>query len=185
MHYDISFLEYFGQNNRYASKLCSSFKFNCVYHSIITIRKRGFINSCNLYSYILHPKRSLCVHFHLFYFTLLNCSKSRCMKYVLWNSEAKWLFIWGMEIKIWMKSPNDPELTCLVLDDWNCADTGCYKRQKNGIKPYLLLTCLYFPTPTSMVTKIIFKQTAKAKALYFALKRSEHLLSFTLHSPAV
>lgn len=93
-------------------------------------------------------KRPLCIHFHIFYFMLLNCSKSRCIKYILWKSKAKRLSIWQMEIKIWMESPNDPELTYLVFDDWNCAGTVCYKRQKNGIKPYPLLTCLYFSTPS-------------------------------------
>lgn len=136
-------------------------------------------------TFIYYIWKDLSIHFHLFYFTLLNYSKSRCMKYMLWNGEAKRLSIWGMKIKVWMNSPNDPELTCLTVDDWNCADTGRYKRQKNGIKPYLLLTCLYFPSPTSNIKKkkIISKQRTKAKALYFALERLEHLLFFTLHSP--
>ena len=37
--------------------------------------------------------KDLSIHFHLFYFTLLNYSKSRCMKYIVWNSEAKSLSI--------------------------------------------------------------------------------------------
>lgn len=104
-------------------------------------------------TFIYYIWKDLSIHFHLFYFTLLYYSRSRCMKYILWNGEAKRLSIWGMEIKVWMNSPYDPELTCLTVDDWNCADTGRYKRQKNGIKPYLLLTCLYFPTPTSNIKK--------------------------------
>ena len=58
MNDDISFLEYFSQSHRYASKLCSSSGFSCLHHSMITIRKRGFRNPCNLYFYILHLKRS-------------------------------------------------------------------------------------------------------------------------------
>lgn len=37
-------------------------------------------------------------------------------------------FLFGMEVKIWMKFLNDLEFICLVFDDWNCVDIGRYKR---------------------------------------------------------
>lgn len=99
-------------------------------------------------------------------FSLTLCywsSKSKCIKHRLWKSKAKRLSIWELEIRIWMKSPNDPELTSLASEDWNCADTGRYKRQKNGIKPYLLLPYRGFPTPTSMTSQRRWSPSRKQK----------------------
>ena len=66
-------------------------------------------------TFIHYIWKDLSIHFHLFYFTLLNYSKSRYMKYMLWNGEAKRLSIWGMKIKVWMISKWS---RTYLLDGW-------------------------------------------------------------------
>lgn len=152
----ISFLEYSGQSDRYATKS------NCLLHSVITTRKKEDSQIPAASTLVFYTWKDLCASI----FTYSICywsSKSRCVKHRLWKSKAKRLSIWGLEIRIWIKSPNDPELTSLASEDWNCADTGRYKRQKNGIKPYLLLPYRGFPTPTSMISQRRWSPSRKQK----------------------
>lgn len=111
-----SFLEYFSQSHRYASKL----------RSIIWIqlppsqhdhyqkkRIQEFLQPLLLYTTSTEKKIN---SFHD-YFTLLNYSKSRCMKYMLWKQVKLKAFHLGNEDKgIWMNSPNS--LRTYLLDGW-------------------------------------------------------------------
>lgn len=161
--------------------ICHLNSTNSIKHNHRKIRK----SSWNLYSDSIHPKRPLCIHFHLFCIMLLNWSESRCIKHVPETSKDTRFSIWWMEIKI-LGLHTIQNLTVCHLMTNTIQTLGTIKDRQKEIKPYLPLTCPCFSishTDDTKKEKIISMQRLKARALYFVFGRFENQFFHTTFSP--
>lgn len=156
---------------------CSSFKFNCLHHSKITIRKR---THTFLHPLLLH---SITKNTYVRIFLLiLSCvtklsKKSRCIKYVPWKVKAKRFFHLKMEIKFeWsLQMIQNLPAWCKMIETVQILGAIKTEKWNKALSSPNMPTFFIFYIYDIKKEKTISKHRPKARALHFEDGKSENL----------